>query len=418
MKKIISVLLVALLACTLAVPAFAQDTASEDDALRFGDDGKFTILQLSDFQDSIIFRPMTKDFVNYLLDTVDPDLVVLTGDNIGPDSAKTYSMGVMNINNFMSIFEEKGVKVAMVFGNHDADRNAITKEQQWEVYERYNCFVGVRDSEELTGYGTYNLPVMSSDGEKTAFNLWFFDSQEGNTENDLGGYGCVAKDQIEWYKKTENALTAQNGGEPVPSMAFQHIIVPEVYSTFTKLWQKNEDGTIEIYNNADVYDSDYIVEWQNGAYAFPKQYIDEDTFLGESPAPPVYSNGQADALVETGNVLGIVSGHDHVNSFVVPYRGMDIIQTPTCSFGDYGDENRGARVITISEENTSEYETDVIFFREVYDLSDPEMYNRYVFNSDCDDFTIWDRILAMFKWLAYRAINSIGRLFNADLSGC
>ena len=418
MKKIISVLLVALLAFTLAVPAFAQDAASDDDTLRFGDDGKFTILQLSDFQDSIIFRPMTKDFVNYLLDTVEPDLVVLTGDNIGPDSAKTYSMGVMNINNFMSIFEKRGVKVAMVFGNHDADRNAITKEQQWEVYERYSCFVGERDSEELTGYGTYNLPVMSSDGEKTAFNLWFFDSQEGNTENDLGGYGCVAKDQIEWYKKTENALTAQNGGEPVASIAFQHIIVPEVYSTFTKLWQKNEDGTIEIYNNADIYDSEYIVEWRNGAYAFPKQYIDEDTFLGESPAPPVYSNGQADALVETGNVLGIVSGHDHVNSFVVPYRGMDIIQSPTCSFGDYGDENRGARVITISEDNTSEYETDVIFFREVYDLSDPEMYNRYVFNSDCDDFTAWDRILAMFKWLAYRAINSIGRLFNAETSGC
>lgn len=411
MKKIISVLLAALLLFTLAVPAFAQDEGA-DEALHFGEDGKFTILQLSDFQDRFIFRPLTKEFINYLLDTVNPDLVVLTGDNIGPDSVKTHAIGVHNINSFMSIFEERGVKVAIVFGNHDTDRNSLTKEQQWEIYESYDCFVGVGDSEELTGYGTYNLPILSSDSEKIAFNLWFFDSQEDNVENDLGGYGCVGKDQIEWYKKAENALTAQNGGTPVPSLAFQHIVVPEVYNTFTKLWQKNEDGTVDTFADAADFDSDYIVEWQNGAYAFPKEYIDDETFLGETPACPLYSNGQADALIETGNVLGIAVGHDHVNSYVVPYKSLDIIQTPTASFGDYGDANRGARVITVSEDNTSEYETDVIFFREVFDLSDPEMYNRYVLNSDSKEFTVWDRILALFKWLAYKAINDIAEIFS------
>ena len=58
----------------------------------------------------------------------------------------------------MSIFESRNIPVAIVYGNHD-EENCMTKEEQWEVYESYDCFVGVKDSEELSGYGTYYLPI-------------------------------------------------------------------------------------------------------------------------------------------------------------------------------------------------------------------------------------------------------------------
>ncbi|MBQ4266777.1 MAG: metallophosphoesterase, partial [Clostridia bacterium] len=234
--------------------------------LRFNEEGKFKILQISDLQDCVLFRDMSKDFLNYLLDTEKPDLVVLTGDNIGPGTSKTGDLMYLTIHEFMSIFEEKGVKVASVFGNHDGEDNAYGKDEQIELYKRYSCYVG-SDTPELSGSGTYNLPVLSSKSDKTVFNLWFFDSGERNDENDLGGYGCVHKDQIEWYVETEKALTKENGGAPVPSLAFQHIIIPEVFDVLTKV-DNPEDKQ---------YEGEFLADRNGEYYAFPEEYANEDT---------------------------------------------------------------------------------------------------------------------------------------------
>ncbi len=413
MKRIFSIFLCILV--TLGCFVFGASAENTDKTLRFNEDGSFKVLQISDFQDVVLFRELTKTFVIDLLKNENPDLVVLTGDNIAPGSCPTYGLTVETIDKFMSIFEERNVPVAIVYGNHDADRNFASKECQWEIYESYDCFVGVRDSEELTGYGTYYLPVLASDSDEHKFTFWFFDSQQGNTENDLGGYGCVAKDQIDWYVRTETAFTEANGGEPIPSFAFQHIIVPEIYDTFHKLWETDpETGNITMVGNPDKYNKDLLMEYNNATYVFPEEYIDDDTFIGESCCPPNYSNGQADALVDTGNVLGIASGHDHVNCFVVPYRGMDIVQTPTASFGSYGDINRGARVITLNEKDLSDYETDVIFFRDYYDLSDEELYNRFVFNSESDDYSSTDRFVAMIKYLFLKMKRILCNIFTLE----
>lgn len=400
MKKILAIILalVSLVGIT-AMGVSAQAEAQEKEPLKFGDDGKFKILQISDIQDRIVFRPLTKMFIEDLLEKENPDLVVLTGDNIAPGCPKLDWYIEKNIDNFMKIFEEKKVPVAIVYGNHDADRNCMTKEEQWEVYEKYDCFVGVGDSEELTGYGTYYLPVMDKEGKEQKFTLWFFDSQMYNDENDLGGYGCVAKDQVEWYIKTEKALTAENGGKVIPSFAFQHIIVPEVYEMLYKVSETDpETGAVTEFEVEGEYDKNHTFMKNNATYAIPMEFIDEDTFLSETCCSPEYTNGQAAAMIDYGKVLGIAVGHDHKNSFVIPYKGLDIVQTPTASFGSYGDDNRGARVITLDESDLSDYETDVIFFRDYYDLSDEKLYNQYVFNSDYEKYSIGDRIKAMVKY--------------------
>ena len=338
--------------------------------LRFNEDGKFKILQISDLQDNVVYKNMAKDFMIELLEREKPDIVVLTGDNIGNDSSQTPDLMYLAFDEFMSIFEERGVKVASVFGNHDNEGNAYDKDKQIELYKRYSCYVG-DDVPELSGSGNYRLPVLSSKDDTTAFNLWFFDSGTYNDENDLGGYGCVHKDQIEWYVNEEKAQTKENGGKPVPSMAFQHIIIPEVYEVLEKV-ENPED---------EKYKDKFVAEFLKEYYVFPDEYTDEDTFFSETACPPNYSNGQADAMIENGNVLGIVSGHDHKNSFVIPYKTLDIIQSPAAGFGAYGDENRGARIITLDENDLSDYETDVIFYRDIFDMTDEKVYNRYLLNN-------------------------------------
>lgn len=375
----------------------ATAEGTEKQPLRFNEDGTFKILQIADIQDIFIFRKLTRMFIEDMLDKEEPDLVVLTGDNISPGAGFMKWMVRKSIDNFMKIFEEKKVPVAIVYGNHDGE-NKLTKEEQWEVYEGYDCFVGVRDSKELSGYGTYYLPILESKEDKQAFTLWFFDSQEYNNENELGGYGCVQKDQIQWYIKTEREIALENN-RIIPSFAFQHIILPEIFDVLYKITETDETGAITYYDVKGEYLEDQTIVVDGITYGFPVEYVDEDTALLETCCPPKYSNGQADAFIEYGNVLGVAVGHDHKNCFVVPYKGLDIVQTPTASFGSYGDHNRGARVIILNEKNLNEYETRMVYFNDYYDIhADEKLYNRYVFNSDCEEYSAWDRVKAAFKY--------------------
>lgn len=373
---------------------------AEKEPLKFNEDGSFKILQIADIQDIFIFKGLNALFITDLLEKENPDLVVLTGDNISNGAGFIPWLVKKSIDKFMKIFEEKGVPVAIVYGNHD-EENCMNKEEQWEVYEKYDCFIGVRDSEDLSGFGTYYLPINASDSDKQKFTLWFFDSQDYNKDETVGGYGCVEKDQIDWYVRTEKALTEANDGEPIPSFAFQHIIVPEIYDLLYKVGEADMEKyemTKELEAPGPIYGEQTIIE--NGyVYAFPEKYADEDTFFSETPCPPKYSNGQADALVDNGKVLGIAVGHDHKNSFVIPYKGLDIVQTPTASFGSYGDINRGARTITLNENDLTSYETDVIFFRDYYDLEDEEMKLRFIFSNGDGERGTWERLSAFLKYI-------------------
>ena len=104
-------------------------------------------------------------------------------------------------------------------------------------------------------------------------------------------------------------------------------------------------------------------------------------------------------MIKHGEVLGIAVGHDHKNSFIIPYEGVDIIQTPTVGFGSYGDNNRGARLITLNEKDLLSYETEVIFFRDYYTTDDKAFNNRAIANNNM--YSVTERLGAMFKWWFY-----------------
>ncbi|MBE6773768.1 MAG: hypothetical protein IJN68_06090 [Clostridia bacterium] len=53
---------------------------------------------------------------------------------------------------------------------------------------------------------------------------------------------------------------------------------------------------------------------------------------------------------------------------------------------------------------------DIILFRDYYDLSDEELCNRFVFNSESDEYSLTDRFIAMIKYYFLkikRILNSI-----------
>lgn len=370
MKKALSLILsMIILAACFITPAYAKSKGDET-TLKFNKDGKFTILNISDIQDGYPLNPLTRDYIEKTLDKVNPDLVVLTGDNISGYDVLEEEDAEKAIREFMDIFQARDIKVAAVFGNHDDEETKSTKEHQLSVYESYDCYVGEKGFCFKDRVGTYNLPIMKSDSNGYGFNLWLTDSGTYNTENDHGGYACVYTEQIEWYKETAEKLKKENGGKAVPSINFQHIIVPEIWDALKEIKLPKLGCVIRKKNPLNDKTRFYVLpEGAKGQ-------------LHEYPCPPYFNNGQYDAFLETGDVLATVSGHDHENTFEIDYKGIKIINTPTVGFNAYNDVNVGTRVFVIDESSPEDFETYCLSYSDVYTEIDPLYEARILYDID------------------------------------
>ena len=129
MKKLLAIFLSALIIFTIAAPAASAITKPEAAHLSFSEDGKFRILNFSDSQDGANLSWFTKTFMRRAVSELKPDLIVLTGDNISGPSTRSYKRSEKAIRQFMDIFAESGVPVAIVFGNHDDEKANMSKEE-------------------------------------------------------------------------------------------------------------------------------------------------------------------------------------------------------------------------------------------------------------------------------------------------
>ncbi len=357
MKKIIALLMSAVMALTFILPCFAADVDVSRPAkahLAFGDDGKFTILQVADIQDDAMLSGLAKGAIRQAVEVSKPDLIVLTGDNIAGYSCGTKGLAKSALKAVMDLFEDIGVPVAAVFGNHDDDDTPYTKQEQIEQYESYSCYVGCAgvvcektvNGNTVTNAGTYNVPIYASaDSNDVAYNIWCMDSGNYNPDEKIGGYGYVMPEQLDWYTAKSNELKEANGGEPVPSIAFQHIVPPQIYRALKEVDAGTEGS----------------VSYAGKSYVLPDGVDPKTNWLSEAPCPPNidFEPGYAelDTMIAQGDVKAVFFGHDHINSFVVPYEGVDLVSSPGITFHSYNDSNRGFRVITLDKNNTDSYET-------------------------------------------------------------
>ena len=324
-----------------------------DTTIRFNENGKLKILHIADTH-----LNYDKHFdasvwvIAEACDVEKPDLVVLTGDNTHPneDPEKTKKL----INALMNIFESRNIPVAVTFGNHDAEAGPMTREDIMEYYQTFPCVISIDNSEGFKNCATFNIPVLASDSDKVNFNLWVFDSGDYD-EDEPRHYDRVRTEQIEWYKKTSAKLKEENGGKTVNSVVFQHIIVPEIYDVLKKVDSKQPFAVNHIYNEDEFY-------------MFDPEEVNYGT-LNEKPCPGYYNDGQFDALVETGDVLAMFTGHDHTNAFGVRNQNIDIYTSPMTRYKGLAYTTQyGYRVVEIDEKDTSTYETRVERLYDVFDF--------------------------------------------------
>lgn len=383
MKKIIAVFLTVVMLFCASISMVSALTPAEEAKLQFNEDGSFKIMNLADIQDDAIMLSVTADYIDAAVAAEQPDLIILTGDNIAGHLTASAAKSATAIRKVMNILEPYGIPVAIVFGNHDDDGGKMSKEDQMKVYEEYSCFIGFDEGEALDGVGTYNVPIFSStDADDIVFNCWLFDS---GSYDENGGYDHVKQSQLDWYKAKSAELKAANGGEVVPSLAFQHIIVPEIFEALDEV-PVGTPGAISKYGKT---------------YALPETAA-KGSFMGEPPCPSAVNGGQFDALVECGDVIGIVTGHDHSNAFVVPYKGIDLINSPTCGFQSYGmTEIRGIRMFTLNESAPSEYETYLVKYQDLFADDVFAMFKH-------DFFAFFSNLIAVFSAF----FGSLGGMFS------
>lgn len=295
-------ILTALFASLIFLGAYAQKSV----AFR---EGKLKIVQLTD----IHWDPQSKNCaqtaqtIEAVLALEKPDIAMLTGDVVtekpGPEGWKA----------IIALLEKAQVPFTVMMGNHDAE--VMPKREIYDLLAQSPYFIGEKGPETIHGCGNYVVPIYGADHKTTKALLYCIDSNDYPESKDYGTYDWIHFDQIAWYRQTSARFTKENGGNPLPALAFFHIALPEydaIPNNGTMLGEKNEGSGASKINS--------------GLFA---------------------------SFIEMGDVMGAFVGHDHDNDFIGTHYQIALAYGRVTGTDAYGDLERGMRVIELKENERS-----------------------------------------------------------------
>jgi hypothetical protein len=289
--------------------------------LKFREDGTFTIVQFTDMhigdgkEEEKFNDDRTAALVERILATERPDLAVLTGDMIWSHGVKDPKA---SFRRSIAPIVRSQVPWAAVFGNHDAEEG-ITRAELLAIQQEDEKCLSVAGPDDINGIGNYVLKVKDAAGSGDTAALYFFDSGI-NAPEAIGGYAWVHLDQINWYTQQSRKM-AEEGGVPLPALAFFHIPVPEYEAAWTS---EQVTGTKE-----------------------------------ENVECPKINTGLFGAMIHMGDVMGTFVGHDHDNDYSGIVHGIRLCYGRVTGYNCYGKLQRGARVIRLYE-GKREFDTWIV----------------------------------------------------------
>ena len=326
----------------------------QDGEYYFTTDREFRVMQLTDVHlgGGFLSRKEDKMTINSIAAMVQaekPDLIIVTGD---VSFAVPYISGTINNaiahRMFMRLMERLEIPWTIVFGNHDSEAyNYYNRARVSEMYTdaslQYCLFMPDGD---LSGEGNHVINVKNTAGLITE-SFYMIDTHSYTDKDPLGimwDYDYVKKDQIEWYANKIEAHKAINAAvystlsdeqrsayadllEP-QSMMFMHIPLREVKYAYDESVSNDKKDTEN-------------VKWLEG-------------FDGET-GEVIYCSRTDEQLFETilekGSTKYLFFGHDHLNNFVLQYKGVTLSYGYSIDYLAYSDIDalgyqRGCTIIT------------------------------------------------------------------------
>jgi hypothetical protein len=267
-----------------------------DESISFKEN--FKLLQLTDIHWSTNTDVVTAGaYLTKVVETTDPDFIMITGDLLlGASSSTAQSL--------VSVIESWNKPFGVTWGNHD-------REGEYSPTWLSNLFKNAKNShynevnDDVFGRSNYVISLMNDTTHKAVWNIYSIDSNSyPESKNALYyDYDVIHNDQIDWFNKTSDYSTAQNGYQ-VPGLAYFHIPLWE----WGYAYLKNPLGLIgEVLESSTFTTAPTELKAAFDAAGQPVKFW------------PGYANtGFFDAGV-SHNVKGFFCGHDHSNDWGSAY---------------------------------------------------------------------------------------------------
>lgn len=288
----------------LILIAFAMNAQS----VRFNKNGECKIVQFTDVHYKVSNpdnSSLSLQVINETLDKEKPEVVILTGDIV---TGAPVEQGWKEV---LTPIVERNIPFAVTFGNHD-DESGVSRKDLMKYIRTFKGCLNAEIGTETRYDGAIRVKGNSSEQTKAA--LYLFDSNAYSTLSDVQGYGWIKPEQIEAYNQLSNSFTKENGGKPLPALAFFHIPLPEYPQAFNSKKMSPVGERLE----------------------------DE--------CPAAMNTGLYASMKINGDVMGTFCGHDHNNDYLADMDGIAMVYGRfTGSKNTYTDTENGARIITLKE---------------------------------------------------------------------
>lgn len=272
--------------------------------------------------------------VEETISRVKPDLITVSGDF-------SYSGDFNSFKSFGEYFDSFGIPWTCCFGNHDNQGDPAFLGTVIEEFRRHPLFL-YEDCDEKLGYCNHVI-VIEEDG-KAVEAVIMMDTHDRlpyktETGEDTLVWAKLMPEQIEWYRDRVAELETIGCHD---STVITHIPIYAYRDAWTAAIRPDVDP-----KSVDPQSSTGDAVWNEG-------YTDSFGVAYEGICSYPEDDGMFDAILDLGSTKTYVCGHDHINNFVINYKGVRFVYGLKLGTGCYWDPRlNGATVLTVSENGVS-----------------------------------------------------------------
>ncbi|MBE5818054.1 MAG: hypothetical protein E7312_03260 [Clostridiales bacterium] len=278
-----------------------------------------------------------------LIERVKPDLITVSGDLSWSGCHAAYGK-------LADMLDSYGIPWAPVWGNHDNQGGADNVKALVDIVcARKHCIY--ESGDEALGNGNY--VILIEENEKPVEGVIMMDSHDRMPYTDENGnvHSAWAKlypEQVEWYKAQVKALQ-EIGCEDTTLV--MHIPIYAYREAVEAALPKNIDP-----RKVSIEDSYKADTWNEG-YKNSFGVMWEGDRVCSYPA----DDGMMDAILELGSTKHVIAGHDHVNNFVIEYKGVKLIYSLKLGLGCYWNPKlNGGTVLTVTGDGVTDVKHEYV----------------------------------------------------------